>query len=235
MDMKNILSRGAFALGFVLVICGWFLFGDRSNTAVFVLDIVVSLFVYSVLFSDFLITWYRPEDKTQRRIINLGLRWGATTFYAIVAISIIVLSHVFSWVFGIQLFAHGIAIVLLIVGCALVVHSASNIASVTHQQDILLAGVDKMRREAKALHYDILDKGTIPTEISQRAAQLIEDMRFISPSNSEDARDLEQRFVDIIGRARIMVSSFTLNNEELAAELSKAERTLKDRKAAFSK
>jgi hypothetical protein len=235
MNLKNILSRGAFALGFVLVICGWLLFGDRSDKGVFVLDIIVSLFVYSVLFSDFLISWYRPEDKTQRRIVNLGLRWGATTFYAMVAISIIVLSHIFSWPFGVILFAHGIAIVLLIVGCSLIVHSASNIASVTHQHDIVLAGLDMMRREVKALHYDIMDKGTIPTEISQRVAQLVEDMRFISPANSEDARDLEQRFVDIIGRVRIMVTSFTLNNEELAAELSKAERILKERKATFSK
>lgn len=234
MSLKNILSWGAFGLGYVLIICGWLLFGDRSDTSIFILNIVVSLVMYSVIFSDLLISWNKPEDKSQRRIGNTGLRWAVTLFYVVIAFVLIVLSNLFSWSFSVQLFAHSIAIVGLIAGYALVAHSANNIGNVTSQQSIAQSGVDMMRREAKSLHYDMLDKGDIPAELSQRVAQLVDDMRFIAPANSEDARLLEQRFVDIISRARVMVSSFTLNHEELAMELSKAERTLKDRKATYS-
>ena len=234
MSLKNILSWGAFVFGFALVICGWFLFGDRCDTSIFILNIVVSLLMYSVIFSDLLISWYNPEDKSQRRIGNLGLRWGVTFFYVIIALVFIILSHIYFWPFRVQLFAHGGAIVGLIAGYALVVHSANNIGDVSSQQNMVQSGVDKMRCEAKSLHCEMLDKGTIPSELSQRVAQLIEDMRFISPANSENARILEQRFVDIVSHTRVMVSSFTLNNEELATELSKAERTLKDRKATYS-
>lgn len=234
MSLKNILSWGAFGLGYVLIICGWLLFGDRSDTSIFILNIVVSLVMYSVIFSDLLISWNKPEDKSQRRIGNTGLRWAVTLFYVVIAFVLIVLSNLFSWSFSVQLFAHSIAIVGLIAGYALVAHSANNIGNVTSQQSIAKSGVDMMRREAKSLHYDMLDKGDIPAELSQRVAQLVDDMRFIAPANSEDARLLEQRFVDIISRARVMVSSFTLNHEELAMELSKAERTLKDRKATYS-
>ena len=181
-----------------------------------------------------MISWNKPEDKSQRRIGNTGLRWAVTLFYVVIAFVLIVLSNLFSWSFSVQLFAHSIAIVGLIAGYALVAHSANNIGNVTSQQSIAQSGVDMMRREAKSLHYDMLDKGDIPAELSQRVAQLVDDMRFIAPANSEDARLLEQRFVDIISRARVMVSSFTLNHEELARELSKAERTLKDRKATYS-
>lgn len=234
MSLKNILSWGAFGLGYVLIICGWLLFGDRSDTSIFILNIVVSLVMYSVIFSDLLISWNKPEDKSQRRIGNTGLRWAVTLVYVVIAFVLIVLSNLFSWSFSVQLFAHSIAIVGLIAGYALVAHSANNIGNVTSQQSIAQSGVDMMRREAKSLHYDMLDKGDIPAELSQRVAQLVDDMRFIAPANSEDARLLEQRFVDIISRARVMVSSFTLNHEELAMELSKAERTLKDRKATYS-
>ncbi|MBR5595146.1 MAG: hypothetical protein IKW47_02500 [Alistipes sp.] len=234
MSLKNILSWGAFGLGYVLIICGWLLFGDRSDTSIFILNIVVSIVMYSVVFSDLLIAWNNPEDKSQRRIGNTGLRWGVTLLYVVIAFVLIVLSNVFAWTFAVQLFAHSIAIVVLIAGYALVAHSANNIGNVTNQQSIVRSGVDMMRREAKSLHYDMLDKGDIPAELSQRVAQLVEDMRFISPANSEDARILEQRFVEIVSRARVMVSSFTLNHEELAMELSKAERTLKDRKATYS-
>lgn len=234
MNLRNILSWGAFIFGFALVICGWLLFGNRCDTSIFVLNIVVSLLIYSVTFSDLLISWYRPEDKSQRRIGNTGLRCGVIIFYVTIALLFIVLSHIYLWSFKVQLFIHCIAFVGLIAGYALVVHSANNIGNVSSLQSIAQSGVDKMLREAKALHYDMLDKNTIPAELLQRVAQLVEDMRFVSPANSEVARDLEQRFVDIIGRARIMVSSYTLNNEALDIELSKAERTLKDRKATYS-
>ena len=186
MSLKNILSWGAFGLGYVLIICGWLLFGDRSDTSIFILNIVVSLVMYSVIFSDLLISWNKPEDKSQRRIGNTGLRWAVTLFYVVIAFVLIVLSNLFSWSFSVQLFAHSIAIVGLIAGYALVAHSANNIGNVTSQQSIAKSCVDMMRREAKSLHYDMLDKGDIPAELSQRVAQLVDDMRFIAQGQIVD-------------------------------------------------
>ena len=96
------------------------------------------------------------------------------------------------------------------------------------------AGVELMRRELKALHYDVMDKGGIPQEIISRINNLLEEMRFISPSNSDEAKELEDYFVNVVGRARLMVSSYTLEAEALAAEVAKIERVLKDRKSVYS-
>lgn len=234
MDLKKILSWGAFAIGFVLIFCGWFLWGNREDTAVFTLNLIVSLGVYSLLFSDFLISWYDPEDKSQRRIGNLGLKWAVMWIYALLAIFVIALTILFGWVFWVALFVQGIALMVLVAGFALSTHSASQIGGIQAKQDAERSYVEQMRRDLKGLHYDMLDKGSVPAELSQRVERLIEEMRFISPSNSEDARDLEKRFLDIVDRARLMVSSFSASNEELAAEISKIERTLKDRKSVYS-
>ncbi len=232
--MKKILSWIAFILGIVLVVCGWCLWGQQKPTEVFVLNIVVSVVMYVLIFSDLLISWYQPEDKSARRIGNMGLKWGVVFFYVLFAVAIIVLSDVYGLTFYKQLFLHGITVVLLIIGFAFVVHGASNIGQVHEQQVADRLGLEVMRREAKNLYNDALDKGNVPAELTSRISKLIEELRFVSPSGSLDAADLEKRFADTAARARVMISSYTANGEDLAAELSKLERILKDRKSVYS-
>ena len=232
--MKRVLSWGAFGLGIVLIIGGWFLWGDRTIVPNFVLNIVVSIIMYCLLFLDLLISWRKPEDKSDSRIGNTGLRWTVTFIYIVAAIVIMIVSSNKDLEFVTRLFWQGGALVLLIAGLALVMFSASNIKKVDTDQRVVRAGVDIMRRELKNLHYDTLDKGDVPQELVSRINTLIEEMRFVSPSNSEEAKDLENRFVELVGKARFMVSSYTFNAEAFAAEISKMERVFKDRKSTYS-
>lgn len=234
MNSKNILSWGAFALGLILVVCGWFMWGDRSDNAIFALNVAISLLMYVIVSSGFLISWSQPEDKSESRIGNMGLVWSVVFIYVLVALVILVLSNLFDWSLGLRLFAHGVAIVSLIGGFAAVSHSSSNIKNVHEQQSQERLGVDKMRRVAKDLQCDMQDKGTIPAEITAKVAALIEDMRFVAPSNSEEASELEERFVKIIKSAHVMLTSPILDNQQLAAEIAKAERVLKERRQQYS-
>ena len=231
---SKILSWGAFVLGLALIICGWFLLGDRTVVSNFVLNIVVSVVIYCFLFMDLLISWRKPEDKADSRIGNTGLRWGVVFIYIAAAVVIMILSNVMNLSFLVRLFLHGIAVVGLVAGFAMVSHSATNMSKVDTVQREERAGVELMRRELKALHYDVMDKGGIPQEIISRINNLLEEMRFISPSNSDEAKELEDYFVNVVGRARLMVSSYTLEAEALAAEVAKIERVLKDRKSVYS-
>ena len=232
--MKKILSWASFALGFALIICGWLLWGNREQTDVLVLNIVVSLLMYCLLFSDMFISWFVPGDKSQRRIGNLGLKWGVIWTYIIVSALIIFFSISEGWVFLVQLFLHAIALAALLAGFGFVLMSSKNIGKVQEQQDAVRSGVESMRREARALYNDAMDKGTISRELTNRLSALVEEMRFISPSNSDEAAELEKRFVDLVSRARLLISSFTMNEEDLAMEISKLERTLRERKSVYS-
>ena len=232
--MSKILSWASFALGFALIICGWLLWGNREQTDVLVLNIVVSLVMYCLLFSDMFISWFVPGDKSQRRIGNLGLKWGVIWFYIIISILIIWISAANGWPFLVQLLLHGVALAILLAGFAFVSMSSKNIGAVQQQQDAVRSGVESMRREARALYNDAMDKGTISAELTKRMSALVDDMRFISPANSEEAYDLEKRFVENVSRARLLISSFTMNEEELAMELSKLERILRERKSVYS-
>lgn len=230
--MKHLLSWSAFALGFALIVCGWFLWGDRSDTAIFAMNIVISALIYGLFFSDLMVSWRNPKDKAQRKIGNLGLKWTVVFIYAIAAILIMILFC--GAAFMTQLFFQGIAIVVLVAGMAVSMHSSSNIRMVHEKQVAERAGVDTMRREAKELLNAITDKGIESPEMASRISVLIEDLRFVSPSNSDSAHNLEQQFIDIMVRARAFVESLTFNIEDLSKEINRAERTLKERKAVYS-
>lgn len=210
------------------------MWGETLQTNVLVLNIIVSLLIIAILFSDLLIPWSKPEDKSQRRIGNMGLRWGVTSFYSIVAIGIIALSIIYDLTFGVQLFIHLVALVLLLSGYALVAFSASNIARIHAKQETEIAGVDAMRREAKALYNDAMDKGDIAPEIISRLSALNDELRFVSPSNNQDAAALEKRFVDLAAAARQMIPAYSFSEQSFVAELTKLERILKDRKNTYS-
>jgi hypothetical protein len=230
--MKKILSWGAFILGFILIIWGWFLLGDQSDKNIFALNIVVSLIIYCLLTSDVLISWRKSGDKADRRIGNTGLRWFAMLGYAILAIVImIVYNHL---TFPVQLLFQSGAIALLVGALALVEHSASNIGKVQKKQDEERKGVELMRFEMKALLFEAKEQGSVSAETISRISQLNEDLRFVSPSNNEMAQMMELKFIESIGKARAIIGCLTFSNDDLAKEISKAEYTLKERKAAYS-
>ena len=232
--MKTVLSWVSFALGIVLIVCGWFLWGDSSNTGIFTQNIVVSVIVYVVLSIDLLIAWNKPEDKSQRRIGNTGLRWSVLFIYALAAILILVITEKKDATLEVRLFLQGAALVVLIVGYALMAHSASNIGKVDEQQRVDIAGVDKMRREIRGLYNDVLDNGTVPQDIIANITLISEELRFVSPSNNEEAKELERQFVDIVGRARMMTLSPTIDCDALAKVIARAMRTMKERKSIYS-
>jgi hypothetical protein len=230
--MKKILSWGAFILGFILIIWGWFLLGDQSDKNIFALNIVVSLIIYCLLTSDVLISWRKSGDKADRRIGNTGLRGFAMLGYAILAIVImIVYNHL---TFPVQLLFQSGAIALLVGALALVEHSASNIGKVQKKQDEERKGVELMRFEMKALLFEAKEQGSVSAETISRISQLNEDLRFVSPSNNEMAQMMELKFIESIGKARAIIGCLTFSNDDLAKEISKAEYTLKERKAAYS-
>lgn len=231
--MKKLLSWAAFLLGLALVILGWFMWGDKSDTQIFALNVSVSAIVYILLFSDFLIKWRNPKDKSDRRIGNMGVKWLVTFIYVAAAITIMVLSGVFGLGFVTRLFLQLVALVALLAGFAFSTHSSSNIAKVAEQQAENRAGIDVMRRETKALLNDALDKGTIPSELTQRISSLVDEMRYVAPSSSEDAQIAERRYISTIGRASLALTDKEVNLQTLAEELTKAERALKERKATY--
>jgi hypothetical protein len=152
--------------------------------------------------------------------------------YAILAIVImIVYNHL---TFPVQLLFQSGAIALLVGALALVEHSASNIGKVQKKQDEERKGVELMRFEMKALLFEAKEQGSVSAETISRISQLNEDLRFVSPSNNEMAQMMELKFIESIGKARAIIGCLTFSNDDLAKEISKAEYTLKERKAAYS-
>jgi hypothetical protein len=64
--------------------------------------------------------------------------------------------------------------------------------------------------------------------------QLGEDLRFISPSNSEESHDIEDDINEVFAETETLFRNYELNRERIDANLGKASRLIKKRKSTYS-
>lgn len=231
--MNNLIAYIATALGLALVITGWFIWGDRTQMDFFVLNIVVSVVAYCVMFVDILIPWADLRDKTQRRIGNTGIRWFVQYGYSIVAILILVLCNLQGLSFSIYIMLQGGLLILLLLGIAISLTTAKKISEVSQQNSIVVDCVRQMRKNHNAMS-EAAYSASAPQMVIDQINQLGEDLRFISPSNSEESHDIEDDINEVFAETETLFRNYELNRERIDANLGKASRLIKKRKSTYS-
>jgi hypothetical protein len=230
--MKSVISWLLYVVGVLLVVAGWLLFGDKTDKNIFIMNMIVSGVVYCVVFAGFVLP--KKDDKAQSRIGSLGVRWFALTSYAVATIVVMFLSDHYGWEFNIRIYIHCILFVLLILGLLLVMRSAKKVVTVHAEETVNRSYVNRMRKVTDDLYNYMLDKGGFSANATSRVESLLGEIRFVSPANSDEARELEEKFVEVIEQAHIMASSYTFSEEQFLIEMARAERTLKRRKSVYS-
>ena len=74
----------------------------------------------------------------------------------------------------------------------------------------------------------------IPPEIISRINELQENLRYLSPSNNNEALVLESKFVEEVKKLSNCFSDNPLNMEVVISNIKNCERTYKERKQVFS-
>jgi len=74
----------------------------------------------------------------------------------------------------------------------------------------------------------------IPVELSTRINTLKENLRFISPSNNNDAFELETKFLNELKAIQERLFDIPLNNDKIIENIQNCERFFKERKQIFS-
>lgn len=235
MDTKKILSWIALIGGEAIIIAAFTLFGSKLANDIFVLNILISSLIYGLFFVDVLVPWVDLSDKSQKKIGSLGLRWFFTWLYAIAAISVMVLGNVaFEWSFSLQIIIHSILLFLLILGFVASITSSDKVKEVYKQETLNRSGIIEMKNAMRNLKDKITDLSSLPDSFITRVNTLEESLRFISPSNSNEAYDLEHNFTNTIHEITIAVSNYSMNEEKIENNLNKAERIYQNRKSIYS-
>jgi hypothetical protein len=235
MEIKKILSFIALIAGVILLITGFMIWGVYLPTEVLILNIIVVTIIYALLFVDVLLPWVQWSDPSQRSIGTLGLRWTLTVIYAIVAILLMVIANlVFQWWFVWQLFAHGVLWVLLILAFVSFFSSYAKVAQVHQQEEQNSKGVQLMKNAIELVTVLMIENSGLSETFINRVHTIKDELRYLAPSNTPEARTLEAEFVQTANELALAIPNYTTNSEQVEKLLSKLEHIYKIRKSTYS-
>jgi hypothetical protein len=235
MSTKNILSWLLLLFGEAIIIAAFVLFRGSMPDNILVLNIAVSSLVYWLFFCNFRAPWIDMQDKTQKQVGAIGISWFATWSYAVAAIGFMLAANLkYDLSFTFQLIVHCGLLFFLFLWFLLSQHSADKVAEVYHEQTAQRSGILEMKRAMRNLKDKINDTAGLPESFVKKVTTLEESLRFISPSNSNEAYDLERQFVNIINDISYAISDFSMNESAIESSLKKVERIYQNRRNIYS-
>ncbi|MFM7683777.1 MAG: hypothetical protein ACKO7P_13710, partial [Bacteroidota bacterium] len=201
MNAKKIFSLFIALFGEALIIFGFIHFGKNLQSEILTLNIVVSSIIYCLVFVDFIFPWANLKDKAQKQIGSIGLRWFFTYLYIALAIAAMVIFNTMKPIHFInQILIHGILFFVVLLGLFLAFSSSDKVREVYFEEKQNRDRTDEMKKATKELQLKLDAMNNIPPEIISRINELQENLRYLSPSNNNEALVLESKFVEEVNK-----------------------------------
>jgi len=235
MSTKKIVSWLLLLFGEATIITTFILFRGETPNNILILNIIVATIIYGAFFVDILVPWVNFNDKSQRRIGSLGIRWVVTFFYAMAAIALIIVANrYYEFNFSSQLMIHCGLFFLFLLGLLAASYASDKVENVYNQETVHRIGIIEMKNAMKDLKDKMNEINGLPNSFIQQVDTIEAGLRFISPTNNEEAYILENSFVDTVNNMMFSISDFSMNEEHIMNSLKKLEHLYKNRKNIYS-
>jgi hypothetical protein len=162
----------------------------------------------------------------------LGLSFGFMLFFAIAAM--IMSRFVPEFIFTKQLIIHCILLFFLLLGMWFSNRTADKVKDVYISETQNRNGINEMKTAIQNLKNRMNNLSNFPENFIQRIDVLEENLRFISPSENNEAHSLEQQFISTVNDISFTFSDFSMNENAIENSLKKVERIFQNRKAIYS-
>ena len=235
MNIRQKLSLIALVLGEILLIAAFLLLGTNLATNILILNIVVASLVYALFFIDVLFPWIHLGKQQPIEVGSLGVRWFFTWIYAFAAIGVMLCANIFfSWFFVLQFVIQATLIFLLILGMIAVLSAADRVGEVPISENSIRSGVSEMKQVMNNLKIQISTLSDLPENLVHRINSLNENLRYISPANTIEAREIENLFCQEANNMLIVMSDYKYNTTTIENHLKKMELLYQNRKSVYS-
>lgn len=220
--------------GFALIFAGFFiLIPQEKRHEIFWLDISVACLIYFVNFVNIfgLIGVYFDFNK---QIAGLGIRIVYIRLYTIFAIAVAVICHFNHVDFKYQLYLQLVGIFFLAITFFITQLATGKAISVAEEQ----AGERKSKDEIlNAINqFEILFSGDSAkwTAEKKRIDFLKEEVRYLSPTNNQNATQTDYEIANAISQAFAVAKNKNESDAEIFSLLNKCEELIKLRKRTYS-
>ena len=230
MSTRTILSWLLLLFGEAIIIAAFVIFRGNTPDNILIMNIVVTSIIYVLFYFNFRAPWIDLKDKSQKQIGAIGISWFVAWSYAIVAVVVMLAANLVFPIFTTQLIIHCVLLFFLFMGILLVRHSADKVKEVYQQETAHRSGVIEMKNAMRDLKNKMVTMNELPYPFTQQINTLEENLRFISPSNNQEAYGLERSFVETVQEVSVALSDFSMNEERINGSLKKLERIYQNRK-----
>ena len=193
-----------------------------------VLSIIIWLWGYDL---------FRPlvtiGKKHPTEVGSNGVRWVSAIIYTALAATFALVSVVCEIPLAFQILGHAVLVLLLIVMLGGVSLSASKIKEVGQAEDKKLQGVEEMRRAMRKLEDETAMQHDVPEDVTRQVQACSEALRYMAPTNNQEAMQLEKQFVDIVRDTTIAISAYDRNASRIEQNLARMKKVLENRKNTY--
>lgn len=235
MNKHKIFSILLFLAGEALIVICFFYFGRNLDSNILMLNIIVSSIIFFLFFIDILFPFVDFKDKSQKTVGSLGIFWFYRGFYMLVAIAAMAFFNIVkSADFNTQIIIQGIIFFVLCLGLFFAFFSSQNVKQVFDVENQNRNRLDEMIIVTKDAIMKLGKEKNIPDAVITRMETLQNNLRFISPCNTQNAFELETSFIDEIKAVQNCFFETPVNGDKLMEHIQNCERIYIERKQNYS-
>lgn len=235
MKLKTLYLILILIIGEVIIITGLNYFGKGLSDNILNSNIALVSLVFCLFSLELVNPILNIKDPAQSAVGGLGLRWFFSTIFIIGIIALVVysfnkkeLSITLYWMVA------GVLALVFFLGLFFSKSASDKVAEIYEEEKTLRSGIKDIKAQLNELKF-ILDTNAVKSpELNELVNNMIENLRFLAPSNNSEATLLENQIIEVL---TLVKSELKNDNSEpfmLIESLKKCELIFKQRKQLYS-
>ena len=230
MNAKSIYLILSILLGYGLIIGGFFIFGTSIIDKIKVLDIFVSIIVYTLLIQVLVYPLVNLGNIAHKEVGTMGIYFYVLTAYCFFAITVMSCGIIYSISFKNQLMMQLAIVFLLLLGRAFTLHVGEKVEQIYEKEQQMLAGKRSLRQQMDNFMIDLSCAESLGSDNLHRLQSIQEKIIFLTPSASVEAQKLEKKIYQNVEELKCLTKNASFNKERITDIINQLERILSKRK-----
>lgn len=232
MSAKNIFHILAILLGYGLIISGFFVLGTTLEDNIKLLDIFMSCLIFTQFVEFTLFPLVNLNEKAHKEVGMLGIHLLTVNVCSLLSICLMVAGIMNDLSFKIQLICQLAIIFIAMVGRLASSHAGETVEQCYQREENQVLGKKWLKSTMENLMEDAIQTKELDEMTRNKIQQINEDIRYITPSCTSEAKEIDQQFCQLAESLRVMIRDVTINQNRIAEEVEHLHRILIRRKNA---
>lgn len=230
MNAKKIYRALAILLGYGLIIACFILFGQSLEKNVRILDIIITCLVFTQFAMFTIFPLVNLNNPVHKEMGMLGIHLVTINIFSLFALGWMICGMLLQIPFKYQLIGQLVILFILFIGRYATFRSGEKVQQIYEKEQNVMEDKVSLRIVMDNLMDYMATVKDLDSSILQRLQSLHEAIRFITPSDNNEAKNFDGQFVQSVEDLKVLVRNTSMNKERIEEEVGRLERILARRK-----